>query len=142
MSYQAWFIKHGIKHKEIMAKLEKLGDDEVIEYFKFENMVQREKKFCPLYAQNRKCHNIEDLNCYLCACPNFRFNDNGFEKKIDGRIVLSRCNIGSKYGKEFKSKIAVHWDCSNCTIPHNEQYIKTVFSRDWFKIMKKTLIVK
>ena len=71
-----------------------------------------------------------------------KFNDNGFEKKIDGRIVLSRCNIGSKYGKEFKSKIAVHWDCSNCTIPHNEQYIKTVFSRDWFKIMKKTLIVK
>ena len=51
-------------------KLEDKTTDEVIEYFKFENMVKNEPDFCPLYKDNKKCHDMEDLNCYLCACPN------------------------------------------------------------------------
>ncbi|MBV5348753.1 hypothetical protein JZU61_03745, partial [bacterium] len=61
-----------------MEKLTDLSESEVIEYFRFENMVVNEPKFCLLYAENKKCHETEHLNCYWCACPHFRFNDKGF----------------------------------------------------------------
>ena len=80
MSYKSWFLEHGNKHKAIMAKLTHLSDEEVIAYFRFENMVEKEPDFCPLYADNKKCHDMQALNCYLCACPNFRFDDKGFKK--------------------------------------------------------------
>ncbi len=135
MSYKSWFIKHGKKHKEIVDRLEHLNDNELIDYFQFENMVEKEIDFCPLYAKNKKCHNIENLNCYLCACPNFRFNDNGF-KKIEDRTLFSKCNINSKDGTQFKNDTAIHQNCSGCSVPHNKSYIKKYFSRDWFEIMK------
>jgi len=40
MSYQKWFEAHGRKHAAVMAKLTHLSDDEVIAYFRYENMVQ------------------------------------------------------------------------------------------------------
>ncbi len=135
MSYVSWFNSHGKKHREILDKLKNLSDDEIIEYFRFENMVKNEPDFCPLYAKNRKCHNIEDLNCYLCACPNFRFNDNGLDI-IESKTLFSLCSIKSKNGKQFISSSSIHQDCSNCTIPHHRSYIKKNFSRDWFAIMQ------
>lgn len=98
-------------------------------------MVQNEPDFCPLYAKNKKCHDMENLNCYLCACPNFRFDDNGFEK-IENRTLFSKCNINSKDGDQFKTDIAIHQNCTGCTVPHHESYIQKNFSRDWFEIMK------
>ncbi len=80
MNYSTWFESHGQKHKKIMSKLEELSDDDVIAYFKFENMVEKEPDFCFLYKEHKKCHEMEDLNCYLCACPNFRFDDEGLRK--------------------------------------------------------------
>ncbi len=135
MSYKSWFETHGNKHKEIVNRLSKLTDNEILEYFKFENMVKQEPDFCPLYKKNKKCHDIENLNCYLCGCPNFRFNDNGF-KTIENFTLFSKCNINSKHGAEFKKDGMIHQDCSKCTIPHNKEYIQKIFSKDWFKIMK------
>ena len=119
-----------------MKKLTHLSDDEVITYFRFDNMLQNEPEFCPLYKENKKCHDMEDLNCYLCACPHFRFDDSGL-KKIDERTLYSTCSIDSKDGAQFISDDSIHQDCSACLIPHREVYIKKVFSRDWFKIMKE-----
>jgi len=135
MSYKSWFQSHGKKHSKIVNKLSHLSDSKIIEYFRFENMVKNEPNFCPLYPKNQKCHDIEDLNCYLCACPNFRFDDNGFEK-IQNQTLFSYCNINSKYGKPFETKDAIHQNCSDCLIPHHKSYIKKNFSRDWFEIMK------
>ncbi len=135
MSYSKWFTAHGNKHKAIMKKLTTLNDDEVIAYFRFENMVKKEPDFCPLYKENKKCHDIELLNCYLCACPNFRFDDKGITKKED-KIIYSICHIDSKDGDIFQSNNAIHQNCSKCLIPHQETYIKKYFSREWFKIMK------
>lgn len=78
MTYEEWFLKQGELHKNVMKKLTNKSIDEIIEYFKFENMVKNEPDFCPLYKDNKKCHDMENLNCYLCACPNFRFKDEGF----------------------------------------------------------------
>ena len=135
MSYSKWFTAHGNKHKEIMKKLTTLSDDEVIAYFRFENMVKKEPDFCPLYKKNKKCHEIEILNCYLCACPNFRFDDEGIAKK-ESKPIYSICNIDSKDGDIFQTENAIHQNCSGCLVPHQEAYIKKHFSRDWFDIMK------
>lgn len=136
MSYNEWFLKHAAKHAAIMEKLTHLSEKEVIEYFRFENMVVHENEFCPLYAKNKKCHETEELNCYLCACPNFRFNDSGF-KKEDERTLYSHCSIESPDGDRYINETAIHQNCAGCLVPHRESYIQKLFDRDWLKIMKE-----
>ncbi len=135
MGYLKWFISHGEKHRKIIEKLKNLSEDEIIEYFRFENMVKNEPDFCPLYAKNKKCHEIKDLNCYLCACPYFRFDDNGL-KEENGKIIKSICAINSKDKSLSKHENIIHLDCSNCLLPHKKSFIKKHFSKDWFEIMK------
>ncbi len=127
MSYQSWHTNHGIKHKKILDKLTHLSDDEVIEYFDYENMKKKEKDFCVLYGQNKKCHDMKELNCYLCACPNFRVNS-----------TESFCAINSKDGSKINGKNFIHQDCSKCTVPHTKAYVKKYFNRNWSIIMKDT----
>ncbi len=135
MTYIEWFNTHGLKHAKAMEKLTHLSDDEVIAYFRFENMVKNEPEFCPLYAEHKKCHNTEELNCYLCACPNFRFNDAGFGAE-EGKILFSTCSIESPDGALFSTDTAIHQNCSDCLVPHNDYYIKKIFDRNWFALMK------
>lgn len=136
MSYKQWFDAHGLKHAKVMEKLTHLSDEEVIAYFRFENMVIHENDFCPLYTENKKCHDTETLNCYLCACPNFRFNDAGFAKE-EGKTLFSTCAIDSPEGDRFFTDTAIHQNCTGCIVPHSENYIRKIFRRDWFSIMKK-----
>jgi len=136
MGYKSWFNQHAAKHRTIVDKLMYLGygKDQIIEYFDFENMVKMEKDFCPLYAENKKCHDIEKLNCYLCACPNFRFNDKGLEK-VDDKTQFSCCDINSKKGELSTYGDAIHQNCSGCDVPHVEKYIDENFSFNWSEIM-------
>lgn len=136
MTYEEWFLKQGELHANVMKKLINKTNEEVIEYFKFENMVKNEPDFCPLYKQIKKCHEMEDLNCYLCACPNFRFDDNGFEKTSDGKTLYSICSINSKEGSQYIGENYIHQNCSDCVIPHKKKYIKKNFNRNWFEVMK------
>lgn len=136
MSYYQWFEAHAAKHKQIVQKLSHLSDQEVVEYFRFENMVVHENDFCPLYAENKKCHDSETLNCYLCACPNFRFNDEGFATEA-GKILYSTCSINSPDGERYITDTAIHQNCTGCLIPHRESTIKSLFDRDWLAVMKE-----
>jgi hypothetical protein len=136
MSYKKWFDEHAQKHKVIMEKLTALSNQEVIEYFRFENMVKSEPEFCPLYAENKKCHDTQELNCYLCACPNFRFNDKGF-KQEEEKTLFSTCSIESPDGDQFITQDAIHQNCAGCLVPHRESYIQKIFDRDWLTIMKE-----
>jgi len=138
MDYKTWFLTHGEKHRAIMDKLTALSDDEVIAYFRFDNMVKNEPAFCLLYKENKKCHDMQNLNCYLCACPSFRLDDDGL-KKVEGKTLFSSCDIHAKDGSQFISEDAIHQDCTRCLLPHHESYIKKVFKRDWFKIMQNVL---
>ncbi|MGA1933598.1 hypothetical protein ACH5BF_12950 [Arcobacter sp. YIC-464] len=135
MTYEEWFNQQGKLHANVMKKLTDKSIDEVIEYFRFDNMVKNEPDFCPLYKDNKKCHDYEDLNCYLCACPNFRFKMDGFEK-VDGKTLFSKCGINSKDGAQYIGEDYIHQNCSGCIVPHREKYIKNKFSRDWFEVMK------
>lgn len=129
MGYKEWFESHAQKHKALVEKLSHLSDDELIEYFDFDNMVQNEPDFCILYKENKKCHDIDELNCYFCACPNFRLaNEKSF------------CAIDSKDGGSIESPDGfVHQDCSKCSVPHKTKYIKSKFDRDWLNVMKDVM---
>jgi hypothetical protein len=138
MGYAQWFEKHAQKHKTIVAKLQQqnLSKEEIVEYFDFDNMKIYERDFCPLYAKDKKCHDINQLNCYLCACPNFRFSDNGI-KEVGDATQFSYCAIDSKDGRQGLYGTKIHQDCTRCTVPHNKEYILQHFDLDW-KIMMRS----
>lgn len=126
MGYESWLTAHTKKHSGIAAKLSGLDTDEILEYFLYENMVKNEPDFCPLYQKNKKCHDIEGLNCYLCACPNFRFSDTGLKRVPDG-TVFSECAVKSVDGRQKSGGGKIHQDCSGCAIPHKKEYIAEIF---------------
>jgi len=134
----AWFESHASKHAAIMKNLTHLNDDQVIDYFVYENMQKKHPDFCPLYADNTKCHEMEMLNCYFCACPYFRFSDEGLKKRGE-KLLYSLCSIEAKEAKNFETENAIHLDCSACTLPHKKSVIKKHFSRDWKSIMYQTI---
>ena len=138
MSYTQWFNKHADKHRKIVEKLleKNATQEEIIAYFDFENMKVQERDFCPLYAKNQKCHEIKELNCYLCACPNFRFKDEGIQK-IGNDTQYSFCAIDSKDGAQGNYGGNIHQNCSACFVPHTQEYVKKHFDTDWRKIMDK-----
>lgn len=137
MSYFSWFVEHDQKHRQIIQKLNEQGlsPNEIIHYFIFENMFENEPKFCLLYANKQKCHNLKYLNCYMCACPHFRFNDEGIEQK-EGVLVKSYCSIDSKKASRFLYGGVEHLDCSKCSVPHTKAFIEKYFDVSWHKIMK------
>jgi hypothetical protein len=141
MSYIKWLQTHVKKHHDIIQKLQKRGlsPEATIAYFNFENMLKKEPDFCPLYAKGQKCHDMKHLNCYLCACPFFQFNDAGIE--YEGTIPrYSRCAINAKDTGIYATKTAVHQDCSSCTLPHHTGFIKKRFDFELSKIMQECLV--
>lgn len=141
MSYFKWYVTHGKKHNALVQTLcsQGLNSQEIIDYFRYENMLIKEPLFCPLYANKEKCHNIRYLNCYLCACPHFRFSDFGIGNE-DDVCIKSECAIGSRKSKRFFYEKEIHLDCSACTIPHTHGFIKKVFHEVWQEIMRDCVI--
>ncbi len=130
MTYSEWFEAHAAKHAKLMRKLESKSMEEVLDYFEYENLSQCEPDFCPLFAEGKKCHDMEHLNCYLCACPEFRFDD-------AAPVVKSWCAIDARAGKRFTYAGVSHQDCSDCLLPHTRGYIRKQFDRDWRRIMHR-----
>ena len=143
MGYKIWFDNHTKKHKVIVDKLLASGykKEQIVDYFEYENMVKNEFYFCPLYAKDKKCHDIDKLNCYLCACPNFRFNDDGI-KEIDSKMQYSFCAINSKDGEQSIYGEKIHQNCTACQIPHNRLYILKHFDIKWDAMMKECCLDK
>ena len=140
MSYEEWFEQHAQKHQKIVEKLVAKGfaQEQIIDYFAYENMAKEEIDFCPLYKEGKNCLDMEKLNCYLCGCPNFRFDDNGLGT-YNGIKILSSCDIHN--GSTIGHGGAVHQDCSKCTVPHHKAYISKNFDFDWKKVMKGCKII-
>lgn len=138
MSYKVWFDDHASEHKKIVSKLvaKKYSKEQIIAYFDFDSMVKNEPEFCPLYKDNKKCHEMESLNCYLCACPNFRFDDSGI-KEVGENTQYSFCGIDSKDGAQGVYGDKIHQDCSKCGVPHHKAYVEKHFDLDWKVAMKE-----
>jgi len=139
MTYLEWFDAHAKKHAAIVAKLEGLSDEEIIAYFDYENLKTKEPDFCPLFAQDAKCHEMEGLNCYLCGCPHFRFSDAGLYE-IGQKRCYSECAIGARGARWFESEDALHLDCSHCTLPHRRTVTEKYFDREWKEIMFRMVV--
>lgn len=124
MTYTDWKTEHDMKVKKILDKLDEKGltANEVIEYFKFENMVEKEPNFCLLYQDNKKCHPIKNLNCLFCACPYFKFDENGLKELEGDRTLMSDCTINSKFRDVFEYEEKVHCDCTKCFVPHSKGF--------------------
>lgn len=132
MTYQEWFKETGEKHNRVYKKLvqKNLSHQKIVEYFRWENMKDYEEKFCVLYKENKKCHDIGELNCFFCGCPNFRFNSD------ENLTIKSFCSIDSYKGKQSTYNGITHQDCSLCNVPHKEKYVHDNFTYDWFEAMK------
>lgn len=141
MSYIDWFNEHADKHKVVVTKLlaQNYTKEKIIAYFDFDSMVKNEPDFCPLYKDNKKCHDMESLNCYLCSCPNFRFKDEGIQK-IDEKTQYSICGIESKDGSQGVYGESIHQDCSKCGVPHHKAYVEKNFDLEWKKVMSKCIL--
>ena len=128
MSYLKWFKENKQKHHAVIEKLKQQGfsQEQIVDYFVYENMAKSESDFCPLYATNEKCHEVDYLNCFFCGCPYFKFDDEGLEKK-EGLVVKSQCVIDSLKALKFVYEGVEHLDCSKCTVPHSKSFVQKHF---------------
>ena len=85
---------------------------------------------CPYVSQGKPCHsNIKNLNCFLCACPNYD------SSKLDGG-----CNVGSKDGKfVFHDALPLGriWDCSECSINHSPEEVRNYIENNFDQLKKQ-----
>ena len=127
-----WLESHAKKHQQIIQKLLYKGysKNEIIQYFEYTNLSQKEPDFCPLFAQKKKCHEMEGLNCYFCGCPHFRFYSYPKDR------IYSYCAIKSLDGEQKCYSNSFHQDCSNCIVPHKKEYILQNYTLKWFDKMK------
>ena len=62
-------ILREIKSAGIDFSLENI--DEIIKQTSFEVRSLEHPEECPYYSRATKCHDLDDLNCFLCTCPNY-----------------------------------------------------------------------
>jgi len=124
MTFSEWVTAHNKRVDVILEKLKDSSVDEVFKYFNYDNMVEAEPDFCPLYKDNTKCHNVGSLNCLLCSCPFFKYSDNMPIHFDMGVKVMSVCTINAKDAGTFTNDRIQQCDCSGCLIPHNEHFVK------------------
>lgn len=130
MTYSDWEQEHKVKRSNLQRKLENQGltEKQIIDYFDWSNMVVKQPEFCGLYKTKTKCHNIENLNCYNCGCPYFKYTDTP-PLGTDGKKRFSSCTIRSKYSKDFETDGNIHCDCTDCTIPHTKTMAKRYYEK-------------
>jgi len=114
------------KSMEPMEKAKALIEGRIqtlVDGFDFDKRKKDCPNECPCYGENKPCHKMVDLNCFLCYCPEYDLN------KSEGG-----CKLGNPQGK---GKWFVHaalpegkiWDCSDCTHPHEKEVAKTYFRK-------------
>lgn len=84
--------------------------EKVIDAWDFDKMKEEHPETCVCYEQNKKCHNVEDLNCFFCYCPNY-----------DRSVKEGGCKINSPKGKYIDNHKGKIWDCSDCDLPHKKE---------------------
>jgi len=133
MTYDEWKKQHAEDKAEIIKRNNLTSAEDIVAYFRFENMVVKEVNYCPLYKDNVKCHDMEKLNCYYCGCPYFKVNDN--PKTIGKTTIASVCIIDSKFKDVFyenpdvNNVVKIHCDCSKCYIPHTITFTKQMLTQ-------------
>ena len=124
---QQWEQEH---RKKILEELRQAGIDfceenipRIIEETSFRVRSKKHPNECPYYLKTppSPCHNIKDLNCFLCACPEY------ISERLSGG-----CRLNSRLGKFTyhqnlpEGKV---WDCSECKNNHSPASIKRYLTK-------------
>lgn len=128
MTYSEWKSNHIAKLTAIVEDNVSKPVSDLIDIFNYDNMVSEYPDFCPLYKEGTRCHNVSDLNCFLCACPYFVASETKpIGITFDNKLVMSQCTINSKFAVPFvqsaPNQSYVHCDCSSCLVPHHKPAI-------------------
>ncbi len=89
--------------------------NKIVEEYRFEVRSKKNPNECPCYT-SKPCHDMPDLNCFLCYCPNY-----------DTEKIIGGCKINHPNGKWHYNELLPEkkiFDCSDCTYPHSEIIIK------------------
>jgi len=130
---QVWEDKHFVEivHELRLEKIDISYENilKIIEAMSFERRARRNPEKCPYYQgpSLQSCHNIKDLNCLLCACPNYN------SKELEGG-----CRINSKYGKwTYHPNLPAGrvFDCSDCKINHSKREIEKYLTKNLGKLI-------
>lgn len=96
--------------------------EKILEEYDYEKRKINNKNECPCYSEdNGKCHNINDLNCFFCYCPEYDLS------REEGG-----CKINNKHGKWHYSELLKNgkiWDCSNCVYPHEKSTVRSYLKK-------------
>lgn len=92
---------------ELANEIIQKKNEEVIDTYNYDNQKEINPNGCELYPINKKCHNMEELNCFFCLCP-----------KYDRTVKEGRCKIDSPNGKYIDNHQCKILDCSDCNFPH------------------------
>jgi hypothetical protein len=108
--------------KEAGIELTRENIDIIIHETDYKTRSKKHPDSCPCYNSSGSCHiDIESLNCFLCACPNYSLPMPGF------------CKIDSPFKKNFiDNNIPGGFvlDCSDCIIPHFQGYLRTYLEKN------------
>jgi hypothetical protein len=93
---------------------------------------------CPYYQKDKGCCKGLEINCLLCACPEY---DNQFFQIQDNQLLLGRCKRQSRVGN-----YSIHpglkniqiWDCSSCPHPHLEETVKAYLITHMQELQQQT----
>lgn len=92
--------------------------EKTLSEYRYDNRKKSHPAECPLYSMDVKCHNLENLNCYLCYCP---FYD---AKKQEGGCLKDNPYSKGKWFEHPNLPKGQIWDCSDCNYPHIEKNIR------------------
>lgn len=114
-----WFKKIDKRTRKLVIRLRHKGlsDKQITDYFIHQNLSQKQKKFCPLFVEGKKCHvlSTERLNCLGCYCPHYKAT----VKMEEGESFCGDCLLSSPAMQWFSPEKNVYvLDCSMCVIPH------------------------
>jgi len=99
--------------------------ENIIDEFDFDTRKISHPDVCSCYKSGNPCHNMPELNCFLCYCPEYDTN------KPEGG-----CKLNSQDGKWLFSKklpASKIWDCSGCLHPHKKETVRA-YLRKLFRI--------
>jgi len=104
---------------ELAKKLIGKRIDILLDEWDFEERKNKHPEECVCY-RGKPCHDIKELNCFFCYCPNY-----------DLSVKEERCNINSPKGKYFNAPSGKILDCSDCDFPHKKENAKKILMKQY-----------
>jgi len=109
--------------EDLTEKCIKLRAEIIVNEFDYEKRRKEHPHECPCNS-SEPCHNLEELNCFLCFCPWYE------SEKPEGG-----CKVGNPLGRGHYFERGGHstsdriWDCSDCTYPHKKETVRQYLIR-------------